>query len=108
MATTEIALVDTLTALVEATPGVTRLYPPIRAVPGANTAHQALTNLKVLVPAAHVVVDHGRKTVFASIGIDLSASVAETGEAVCTRIREQLARAGQDMDVKITIAYVTN
>jgi hypothetical protein len=108
MAITKIALADTLTALVEATPGVTRLYPPTRAVPGANTAHRLLIDLLIAVPAAHVVVDQRRKVVFASIGIDLSASAAEIGEAVCTRIREQLSNAGQDLDVKITIAYVTD
>ena len=45
---------------------------------------------------------------FASLGIDLSASAAEIGETVCTRIREQLALTGQDMDVKVTIAYITS
>ncbi|MBF4577587.1 hypothetical protein [Frondihabitans sp. VKM Ac-2883] len=108
MATTENALADTLTALVEATPGVTRLYPPIRAVPGANAARQVLTDLKVLVPAARVVVDHGRKAVFASIGIGLSAPAGDIGADVCSRIEQCLASAGREMDVKITIAYVTN
>jgi hypothetical protein len=108
MASTVIALADTLTALVEATPGVTRLYLPTRAVPGANTVHHILTDLEVAVPVAHVVVDPGQKAVFASIGIDLSASAADIGEAVCTRIQEQLARAGQNMNVKVTIAYITS
>lgn len=106
-ATPDTSLSDALTTLVQNTPGVTRLYMPTRAVPVLGTAHRVLTELGTPVPAAHVIVDPARGTVSASVGIDLSRSAVEIGETVCTRIREQLALTGQDMNVKVTIAYIT-
>lgn len=107
MAGTEIDLAATLTALVESTPGVTGLYLPTRVVPRKDTGHRILTGLHLPVPAAHVVVDGARQAVFASIGIDMSAPASEIGEAVCARIRKQLALTGHDMSVKVTIAHTT-
>ncbi|MBF4575300.1 hypothetical protein [Frondihabitans sp. VKM Ac-2883] len=107
MATTEIDLAATLTTLVESTPGVTGLYLPTRVIPGRDTGRRVLTGLHLPVPAAHVVVDEARQAVSASIGIDMSAPASAIGEAVCARIRRQLALTGHDMSIKVTIAYTT-
>lgn len=108
MATTDIALAETLTALVEATPGVTGLFVPSRVVAGGDAGRLVFAGLKVPVPAARVVIDRTRRTVSASIGIDASASAASTGEAVYTRMREELVLMEQDMTISVTIAYTTS
>lgn len=102
------ALADDLTRLVANTPGVTRLYPPTRVVPVLSTAHRVLEDFGAPVPAVQVQVNTAASKVTASIGIDLSAPAGDIGAVVCSRIREHLASAGREMDVKITIAYVTN
>jgi hypothetical protein len=102
------ALADQLTLLVANTPGVTRLYAPTRVVPVPGTAQRVLADLGAPVPAAQVQVNASASKVTASIGIDLSAPAGDIGADVCSRIKQCLASAGLEMDVKITIAYVTN
>lgn len=104
------ALADQLTLLVANTPGVTRLYAPTRVVPVPGTAQRVLADLGAPVPAAQVQVQVNASAswVTASIGIDLSAPAGDIGADVCSRIKQCLASAGLEMDVKITIAYVTN
>lgn len=102
------ALAAQLTHLVASTPGVTRLYTPIRVVPVLGTAHRVLADSGAPVPAVQVQVNAASSNVTVSIGIDLSAPASEIGAAVCSRINECLAAGGRKMDVKITIAYVTD
>lgn len=101
-------LADQLTLLVANTPGVTRLYAPTRVVPVLGTAQWVLADLGAPVPAVQVQVNISASRVTASIGIDLSAPAGDIGAEVCSRIKQCLASAGREMDVKITIAYVTN
>lgn len=97
-----------LTRLVADTSGVTRLYAPTRLVPVLGTAQQVIANLGVPVPAVQVQVDAFASMITASIGIDLTSPAGDIGAEVCSRIREHVASAGREMDVKITIAYVTD